>query len=56
MDFDHRSYTGNSNSNPVQILNQDGTLAEQISFVPGDGAKGFGFGGGSRVRARSLGF
>ncbi len=35
VDFDHRSYTGNSNSNPVQILNQDGTLAEQISFVPG---------------------
>jgi hypothetical protein len=35
VDFDHRSYAGNSNSNPVQILNQDGTLAEQISFVPG---------------------
>jgi len=35
VDFDRRSYTGNSNSNPVQILNQDGTLAEQISFVPG---------------------
>src|SRR5246127_246570 len=35
VDFDHRSFAGNSNSNPVQILNQDGTLAEQISFVPG---------------------
>ena len=35
VDFDHRSYAGNSNSNPVQILHQDGTLAEQISFVPG---------------------
>jgi len=35
VDFDHRSYTGASNSNPVQILNQDGTLAEQITFVPG---------------------
>ena len=35
VDFDHRSYTGNSTSNPVQILNQDGTLAEQIAFVPG---------------------
>ena len=35
VDFDHRSYTGNSTSNPVQILNQDGTLAEQITFVPG---------------------
>jgi Carboxypeptidase regulatory-like domain len=35
VDFDHRSYAGNSNSNPVEIFNQDGTLAEQISFVPG---------------------
>ncbi len=35
VDFDHRSFAGNSNSNPVQILNQDGTQAEQISFVPG---------------------
>ena len=35
VDFDHRSYTGTSNSNPVQILNQDGTLAEQITFLPG---------------------
>src|SRR6267378_3856973 len=35
VDFDRRSYTGTSNSNPVQILNQDGTLAEQITFVPG---------------------
>jgi hypothetical protein len=35
VDFDHRSYTGTSNSNPVQILNQDGTLAEQITFAPG---------------------
>src|SRR5437660_11935075 len=35
VDFDHRSYAGNSSSNPVQILNLDGTLAEQIAFVPG---------------------
>jgi hypothetical protein len=35
VDFDHRSYTGTSSSNPVQILNQDGTLAEQIVFLPG---------------------
>ena len=35
VDFDHRSYTGTSNSNPVEILNQDGTLAEQITFLPG---------------------
>src|SRR5258707_15148819 len=37
IDFDHRSFTGTSTSNPVQILNQDGTLAEQITFVPGAG-------------------
>jgi hypothetical protein len=35
VDFDHRSYTGTSTSNPVQILNQDGTQAEQITFLPG---------------------
>ncbi len=35
VDFDHRSYAGTSNSNPIQILNQDGSLAEQISFLPG---------------------
>jgi Carboxypeptidase regulatory-like domain len=35
VDFDHRSFTGTSTSNPVQILNQDGTLAEQITFLPG---------------------
>ena len=35
VDFDHRSYNGTSTSNPIQILNQDGTLAQQISFIPG---------------------
>jgi hypothetical protein len=35
VDFDHRSYAGTSTSHPIQILNQDGTLAEQIAFVPG---------------------
>jgi len=35
VDFDHRSYMGISSSNPVQILRQDGTLAEGISFLPG---------------------
>ena len=35
VDIDHRSYSGTSSSNPVQILNQDGTLAEQITFLPG---------------------
>jgi hypothetical protein len=35
VDFDHRSYVGVSSSNPVQILRQDGTLAEEITFLPG---------------------
>jgi hypothetical protein len=35
VDFDHRSYMGTSDSHPIQILNLDGTLAEQIAFVPG---------------------
>jgi hypothetical protein len=32
-DVTHRSYDGNSLSHPVQLLRQDGTLAEQISFT-----------------------
>jgi hypothetical protein len=35
VDFDHRSYVGVSSSNPVQILRQDGTPAEEITFLPG---------------------
>ena len=35
VDFDHRSFLGTSTSNPVQLLAQDGTLAEQITFLPG---------------------
>jgi hypothetical protein len=35
VDVDHRSYAGISSSNPVQLLRQDGTLAEQITFLPG---------------------
>jgi len=35
LDFDNRSYTGTSHSDPIQILRQDGTLAEQITFLPG---------------------
>jgi hypothetical protein len=35
VDFDHRTYEGVSTSNPVQILRQDGTLAEEITFLPG---------------------
>src|SRR6267154_2238796 len=32
-DVTHRSYSGNSLSHPVQLLRQDGTLAEEISFT-----------------------
>src|SRR6266850_964360 len=32
-DVTHRSYSGNSVSHPVQLLRQDGTLAEEISFA-----------------------
>jgi hypothetical protein len=35
VDFDHRSYTEISSSNPVQVLRQDGTLAQEITFLPG---------------------
>ena len=35
IDFDHRSFAGTSSSNPIQILREDGTRAEQISFLPG---------------------
>src|SRR6266481_2254824 len=34
-DVTHRSYAGNSLSHPVQLLRQDGTLAEEISFTSG---------------------
>jgi len=33
MDVTHRSYRGNSLSHPVQLLREDGTLAEEISFT-----------------------
>jgi hypothetical protein len=32
-DLTHRSYTGTSLSHPVQLLRQDGTLAEQMGFT-----------------------
>jgi hypothetical protein len=32
-DVTHRSYAGSSLSHPVQLLRQDGTLAEEISFT-----------------------
>jgi hypothetical protein len=35
VDFTHRFYSGTSESHPIQILRQDGTLAEQIDFLPG---------------------
>jgi TonB dependent receptor/Carboxypeptidase regulatory-like domain len=34
-DFTHRYYSGTSESHPVQIFRQDGTLAEEIDFLPG---------------------
>ena len=33
LDVTHRSYTGSSFSHPVQLLRQNGTLAEQIRFT-----------------------
>src|SRR6267378_2768432 len=33
MDVTHRSYSGNSLSHPIQLLRQDRTLAEEISFT-----------------------
>ena len=35
MDVDHRSYTGTNFSNTMQLLRQDGSLAEQIDFLAG---------------------
>ncbi len=35
VDFTHRFYSGTSASHPVQILREDGTLAERIDFLPG---------------------
>ena len=35
VDFDYRSYTGTSSAHPVQVLRQDGTLAQEITFLPG---------------------
>lgn len=32
VDIDHRSYVGTSTSSPLQVLRQDGSLAEQIDF------------------------
>lgn len=32
-DVTHRSYDGNSLSHPIELLRQDGTLAEEISFT-----------------------
>jgi Carboxypeptidase regulatory-like domain len=34
VDVSYRSYFGTNVSNPVQLLEQDGTLAEQINFQP----------------------
>jgi hypothetical protein len=34
MDLIHRSYAGVNTANPVQLLQQDGTLQEEINFQP----------------------
>ena len=34
MDLIHRSYAGVNSANPVQLLQQDGTLQEEINFQP----------------------
>lgn len=33
LDFTHRSYTGHNMSHPIQLLREDGSLAERIDFV-----------------------
>ena len=35
VDFTHRSYDGTNHSHPIQILRQDGSLAERIDFQEG---------------------
>ncbi len=32
LDLDYRSYTGTSNADPIRLLRQDGSLAEEINF------------------------
>jgi hypothetical protein len=34
VDVNYRSYFGTNNANPIQLLEQDGTLDEQINFQP----------------------
>jgi outer membrane receptor protein involved in Fe transport len=41
VEYTHRSYDGTSHSHPVQLLRQDGSLAERIDFQ-----------GGSRLKAQ----
>jgi len=38
-DFTHRSYDGTSYSHPIQLLRQDGSLAERIDFLAGSPLK-----------------
>ncbi len=35
VDLTHRFYSGTSESDPIQILREDGSLAETINFMPG---------------------
>jgi type II secretory pathway pseudopilin PulG len=34
LDLNYRAYTGSNVANPIQLLEQDGTLDEQINFLP----------------------
>ena len=34
VDLNYRSYSGVTTSNPIQLLEQDGTLDEEINFQP----------------------
>jgi hypothetical protein len=35
VDFNHRSYSGTDQSHPIQLVREDGTLAERIDFQAG---------------------
>jgi hypothetical protein len=43
------SYTGTSSAHPVQVLRQDGTPAQEITFLPGQRGR-VGHGGGQLIK------
>jgi hypothetical protein len=50
VDFTHRSYDGTSHSHPIQLLRQDGSLAELIDFQAGGRLKARDSEGGGFVQ------